>query len=481
MQYKWTVLSVTTIGTLMASLDSRILVIGLPTIARQLHAGAEEVIWITQAYQLTLTIFLLMIGRLSDLFGRIRLYNLGFALFTVGSGLCSLAQDPFQLIFFRVVQGTGGALLSSNSIAILTDSTPPKQLGTFLGINQTAYRLGAMAGLTFSGIILSFLTWRALFYLNIPFGVFGAVWAYRQLREIATKDTNKKLDWVGFALFTCGLSLVMLAITYLTYGLEGYLDGVLFLVLGGILLALFVRQESVINYPLLDLQMLKIRIFGMGAMAQAMNAITWGSIILLAAFYLQVGLGYSPLIAGLAIIPMDVAFLISALIFGRLSDIHGSRKLTIGGLVVITSAFLIMATWLNISTPYTTIALTLSLVGVGFGMFSTPNQRAIMASVPANRRGIASGFVGTMFGIGFTVSYGITVFLITFGIQYANFSYLLQSSLSQTGLLEARMQFVNGFHIALVVMAVIDAIAIIPSIMRSPASPVTRTESIPPQ
>ena len=160
MDYKWSALTVTTIGTLMSGLDLRILVVGLPTIAAQLHAGAEEVIWIGQAYLLASTVCLLLFGRVADMFGRVKLYNIGFIVFTAGSGLAAISFTPYELIIFRVVQGVGFAILGANSAAIITDASPPKELGTLLGINQTAFRIGAVAGLTVSGLILSFVDWR---------------------------------------------------------------------------------------------------------------------------------------------------------------------------------------------------------------------------------------------------------------------------------------------------------------------------------
>ncbi|HUK85536.1 MAG TPA: MFS transporter, partial [Candidatus Acidoferrum sp.] len=202
MQYKWVALTVTTIGILMVGLDTRIVIIGLPQVSQQLKANIEQAIWITQAYVLTNTLTLSVIGRLGDIFGRVKIYTYGFALFTVGSALTSLGQNPTEVIIFRGVQGIGAALVFTNSIAIATDSAPRNQLGLFLGINQIAFRAGALLGLTLSGLILSFFDWRALFYINIPIGIFGTFWARRQLQETALLDKDRHIDWVGFTLFT---------------------------------------------------------------------------------------------------------------------------------------------------------------------------------------------------------------------------------------------------------------------------------------
>ncbi len=240
MQYKWIALSVTTVGTLMAGIDARIIIVGLPTVARELGADVESIIWVSQSYLLASTVGLLLIGRITDVIGRVKIYNIGFAVFTIGSALASICQSPLQLILSRVIQGTGSAMLITNSAAILTDAAPSNELGTILGINQIAFRIGSVAGLTLSGVIIAIYGWRALFYLNIPIGIFGTIWAHLQLKEISTRDVQRKMDWLGFAAFTSGLTLVLLAITFLSYGIAEVLPGFAMLALGGALLFYFI-------------------------------------------------------------------------------------------------------------------------------------------------------------------------------------------------------------------------------------------------
>ena len=196
MKYKWISLSVTTVGTLMAGIDTRIIIVGLPTVARDLGADVESVIWVSQAYLLASTVGLLLIGRITDVISRVKIYNIGFVVFTLGSFLASISRSPLQLILSRIVQGTGSAMLITNSAAILTDATPKNELGTILGIDQIAFRAGSVAGLTLSGVIISISGWRALFYMNIPIGIFGTLWAHFRLKEISTKDIQKK--WIGW-------------------------------------------------------------------------------------------------------------------------------------------------------------------------------------------------------------------------------------------------------------------------------------------
>jgi EmrB/QacA subfamily drug resistance transporter len=465
LQYKWIALTVTTIGTFMAGLDGRILVVGLPTVARELHASTAEVIWIGQAYLLAGTVGLLLVGRIADQFGRVKLYNLGFVIFTIGSLLCSFAQNATQLIGFRVIQGIGFALLITNSYAIVVDASPKSELGTMLGINQTAIRLGNVAGLTLSGIVLSIVDWRGLFYVNIPIGIFGTVWAYRRLQEISVLDPSKKMDWAGFVLFSIGLTSVLLGITYLSYGASSVDFGFGLLFLGFIFLVIFAKVESSIPNPLLDLKLFKIRSFAMGGVAQLLNSIVVNSIVVLLAFYFQVGLGYSPLQAGLAILPLDGTYMVFSLWGGKLSDKYSPQILATIGLVIGTISVLGMVIF-GETTGYVVLAFVIAFVGVGNGIFNPTNTRAIVSGVPVNRIGIASGFRQTMFNLGLTASYGVSILFLTFGIPYSLLSPLVQGTISSGLLTVARSDFLIGFRIALILLAIINASAIAPSLMR---------------
>lgn len=478
MQYKWTALTVTTVGVLMSGIDSRIVVIGLPTIARQLHASAEDAVWITQAYVLASAIFLLFIGRLTDLFGRVKLYNLGFVIFTVGSGLAALSPSSSYLIAFRIVQGIGAGILSSNAAAIVTDASPRSELGLMLGLNSTAIRIGAMTGLTLSGLILALVDWRGLFYINIPIGIFGTIWAHKRLKEISTRDISRKMDWTGAILFAGGLTLVLLAITYLSYGFASYIEGFAFLGAGTISLILFVRVESRVEHPALDLRLFKITLFSAGNLAQMLNVLAWSGILLLLAFYLEIGLGYSPLVAGITMIPLEITFLLFSLIAGRISDKYGTRLLTTLGALINTLAFADIA-YFGTSTNSTQVVLALVGIGIGNGMFASPNARAIMGSVPADRRGVASAFRQTMNNVGWTISYGLVILFMTFGIPYTNLSQLLQGSTQQLSSTSPTMiEFFKGFHIAVLALAAVEACAIIPSALRGPMEATPSSEQI---
>lgn len=467
MQYKWIALSVTTVGTLMAGIDTRIVIVGLPTVARDLGADVESIIWVSQSYLLASTIGLLLIGRITDVVGRVKIYNIGFAVFTVGSALASICQSPMQLILSRVVQGTGAAMLITNSAAILTDATPRGELGTILGINQMAFRVGSVAGLTLSGAIIAVSGWRALFYLNIPIGIFGTLWAHLRLKEIAAPDIQKKMDWLGFVTFTGGLTLVLLAIMFLSYGMTEALPGGLMLALGMVLILCFVWIETRISAPLLDLRLFKIKEFAAGNTAQLLNALAWFGIVLMLSFYMQVVLDFTPWQTGMGLLPLEAAFVLCGPLSGKLSDRYGARLFSTLGLSISSVAFFWL-TQVSIATAYSAITVPLVLLGVGNGMFVSPNISSIMRSVPPNRRGVASGFRTTMFNVGGTASAGLAILLITTGIPYYVFSSLIRSmdpaALGQL----PEQEFVSGFKVAALVFAVINTCAIIPSFLRGP-------------
>ncbi len=448
----------------MAGVDTRIVIIGLPTIARELGANLESIIWVTQAYLLASTISLLLIGRTTDVFGRVRIYNIGFAVFTIGSAFSALSFSAPELIAARAVQGVGSAMLITNSAAILTDASPRNELGTLLGINQIAFRVGSVMGLTLSGLILAVADWRALFYINIPIGIFGTVWAHFRLREIGTKDVQRAMDWTGFGLFSAGLTSIMISITFLSYGLSDTLTGAVLLLAGFILIVLFVRVEIGKKTPLLDLHLFKIRQFAAGNLAQIMNALAWSGAILLTSFYLQVVLRDTPLVAGLSLLPLDATFVIFGPLSGRLSDKYGSRLLSTIGLAVSSLGFFILAT-ITQTTPYVVLALVFAFLGVGNGMFVSPNIAAIMGSVPSNRRGIASGFRTTTFNIGLTASYGIAVLLLSLTVPYSTLTGLIAGTTTTLAAV-AQAQFLSGFKTAVLVLAILNSIGIIPSALR---------------
>jgi len=474
MKYKWTVLTVTTVGVLMAGVDGRIVVIGLPKVAAALGADAEQAIWFTQAYVLGSTIALLFIGRVSDIYGRVRVYTLGFTIFTVGSALTSLSQTPEHVIAFRMIQGLGSAVLFTNSAAIITDATPVSELGLSLGTNQVAYRFGSVLGLTFSGLILVLLDWRALFYINIPIGVFGTFWAHRRLKEIARLERGAPMDWFGFMTFTSSITCFLLALTFGAYGTREYSVVETLIAVSILSLVAFIIRERRTKHPLLDLTLLRIREFSGGVMANMLNAISWGAVLLLLSIYLQVVRGLPPFQAGIALLPFDVSFLIIGPISGRLSDRFGHVVFTTSGLAMMSlSLYLFSVT--SPFTPYTQLALDLVVFGTGIGLFSSPNISSIMGAVPPNRRGIASGLRATFFFVGFTLSLNLAILIMTLTVPYPLISLII-SSPNTPSITEAdKILFTNGLTRAYQWFMILNTSAIIPSLLRGTRAATSRS------
>jgi len=465
LQYKWTVLTVTTVGVLMSGIDSRIVVIGLPTVAAALQADAEQAIWFTQAYTIGSTVALLFLGRVSDMYGRVKVYNVGFAIFTVGSVLTSLSPSPTFFIASRIFQGLGSAALFSNSAAIITDAFPRGELGTALGINSVAFRAGSMFGLTLSGLILAFLDWRFLFYVNIPVGVFGTLWARVRLREQNQPERRAPMDWPGFFSFTCFITTLLLSLTTAAYGIgESELTAGLGAV-SGAALVLFVWVERRRLAPLLDLSLLRIREFAGAVSAQLINSMSWGAFLLLISLYLQLVKGFTPLQAGISIVPFDLTMVFVSPLSGRLSDRHGARPFATAGLAVFSGSLIAMST-LSPATPYTTLLAFLLVGGAGMGLFNSPNMSSLMGSVPPHRRGVASGFRATFFNIGFVLSFNIVILVLTLYLPYG----LITQIISSAGAVNTIAPDVARFAVALdnvfIVLAVINTVAIVPSLLR---------------
>jgi len=449
----------------MDGIDSRIVIIGLPQVAAALHADAEQAIWFTQSYVLVGTVVLLLIGRVTDIVGRVRIYTTGFAIFTIGSALTSLSQDPNQFIVCRGLQGLGVAMLFINSVAMIVDATPRKELGLSLGINQIAFRSGAMAGLTLSGLILSFFDWRALFYVNIPIGVFGTFWAHHQLKEVAKVEKKSPVDWVGFVSFSISITAFLLALTYDAYGLSELSVVYGLIVISAATLLLFIVYERRHPHPLLDMSLLRIREFTGGAIAQLLNAIAWGAFLLLLSLYFQLVLDMSPLAAGIAIVPFDVAFLLVGPLSGRLSDRFGHLPFTTSGLAVTSIALYLFST-LTIATPLSVVIFHMILVGAGMGLFVSPNISSIMSSVPEERRGIASAFRATFFQVGYVISLNAAVLIMTLVIPYQTITQVISSLNPITITAADKLLFMKGLATAYFWLAIVNIAAIPPSVLR---------------
>ena len=408
MLYKYVVLVNTTIGAFMAVLDSNIVLIALPTISADLHATPFEAVWVIMGYVLVTASLLMTFGRLSDIFGRVRLYNLGFALFTVGSALCSIAPDGSSLVLFRLVQGSGGALIFSNAAALLTDVFPPTERGRALGLNQVAGTVGSVLGLALGGILAgSALGWRSIFWINIPVGAFATIWAYIKLKETSERRRGEKLDPVGNVLFSGGLTVFLVGL--MLGALLGWSPTYLgVMALGLLSMGAFVFVERKVRFPMMDLSLFRIRAFASGMASNLLASVSRGGVSLVLVFYFQGVLLLDAFTAGLWLIPFSLAFVTLGPLSGYLSDKYGSRGFATAGLLVTSLALF----WFGLlpfgdASSYSQLLVPMVMAGAGGGMFVAPNVASIMNATPAPRRGIASGMSSTLVNTGFLLSLGI--------------------------------------------------------------------------
>ena len=465
MEYKWVVLTVTAVGTLMSGINMRVVVIGLPTIATALGADLETALWVTQAYQLLTTVGLLVVGRITDMFGRVKIYNLGFVIFTIGSALCSLSQNGVQLIVFRLLQGAGAAMLIANSIALITDATPLQQLGFAIGINQILFRVGSVLGLTLGGALIELTGWRSVFYMNVPVGIFGTLWAYIRLKETSGKRKNReRFDLWGFFAFITALGSLLLSTTFATMNSSLLPFATLLAALSAVSFVLFIFQERRTDDPLLDLRLFSERLFAAGNGSLFFYGLSMGSVTLIMSLYLQVVRGYGPLEAGLMFVPMEVTFAIAGPLSGNLSDRYGSRGLTTTGMGVIATGLFLLS-GVSATTSYLEIGIVLGLVGIGLGLFVAPNWSSVMRSVPAQRRGVASAIRATMFNSSSVISVSFVAAMLVTELPYSTASAILSGTVATVSAAD-QAGFLIGVREALLASGILSLIGVIPSAVK---------------
>jgi MFS family permease len=453
-RYKWVVLSNTTLGVLIATVDSSIVIISLPAIFRGIGldplapGNIGYLLWMILGYMLVSAVLVVALGRLGDMFGRVRMYNMGFAIFACAS--VALSLDPLQggggalwLIGFRVVQAVGGSMLTANSTAILTDAFPARQRGMALGINQITGLAGMFLGLLAGGLLAT-IHWRAVFWVSVPIGVIGTIWSYRSLRETGSRNPGR-IDWIGNVTFTTGAGAVLAAITYGIQPYGGHSTGWTSpWVLGGLgagvlLLVVFCVAETRIAEPMFQLGLFRIRAFAAGNLAVLLTAIARGGLQFMLIIWLQGiwlplhGFDFerTPLWAGILMLPLTVGFLIAGPLSGYLSDRFGARLFSSTGLALVAAAFVGLLL-LPVDFAYPEFAALLLLSGVGQGMFSAPNTSAIMGSVPPEQRGAASGMRATFQNSGTALSIGLSFSLMISGLA-ASLPHSLTAGLQGQG------------------------------------------------
>ncbi len=438
-RYRWVALSNTTVGMLIATINSSIVLISLPAIFSGIHlnplepANVSYLLWIIMGYTLITAVLVVSFGRLADMYGRVRIYNLGFLIFTVAA--VALALVPFDggtaalwIIGWRLVQGVGGAMLMATSTAILTDSFPADKRGFALGINQVAAIAGSFLGLIVGGLLAG-IDWRAVFIVSVPIGIIGTIWGYTSLHESGT-PRKAKMDWPGNISFGVGLTALLAGITY---GIQPYGDSstgwgnpwVLGGIFGGILLLIsFVVIEIRTPEPMFAVSLFRIRAFATANFAGLLAAVSRGGLQFMLIIWLQ-GIwlplrGYSyestPFWAGIYLLPLTAGFLVAGPISGALSDRFGARLFSTLGLVLCGLSFIALL-FLPVDFPYWAFAVLTGLNGIGSGLFAAPNRTAIMNSVPASQRGSASGLAGSLLNAGNSLSIGIFFSLMVAGLS----------------------------------------------------------------
>lgn len=437
--YKWIALSNTTLGAFMASINASSVLIALPVIFRGINLDPLEpgnfsfLLWIMMGYLLVQAVLVVTLGRIGDIFGRVRMYNMGFVIFSCGSILLSLtwstgAAGAIELIVFRIVQAVGGALLMANSMAILTDAFPPNQRGFALGINQVAFVGGQFIGLIVGGLLAA-IDWRWVFLINVPIGVIGTIWSYLMLREIGIYKVSK-IDWAGNLTFAAGLTMLLFGMVYgiqpsATSAMSWTTPLVLIMMIGGAaLLFLFAVVEKHVAEPMFRLSLFRIRAFTAGNLAALLSSIGLGGLQFMIIIWLQ-GIwlplhGYdfevTPLWAGIYMLPLTIGFLISGPLSGRLSDRYGARGFATLGIALGAVSFALLLL-LPVNFAYPAFALVLLLNGIASGLFGSPNSAAIMNSVPAESRGAASGMRAAFQSSGMPLSIGIFFSLMIVGLN----------------------------------------------------------------
>jgi MFS family permease len=437
--YKWIALINMTLGTLMATIDASITLIAMPDIFRGIHldplasGNSFYLLWMLLGFLIITSVLVLNFGRLGDIYGRVRLYNMGFVIYTVSSLFLAIVwlsgkDAATYLIVMRIVQGIGSALILANAGAIITDAFPPGERGTALGINNIAALSGQFIGLVLGGVLAP-IDWRLVFLISVPPGVIGTAWAYWKLEERSVRQPGK-IDWLGNLTFGVGLVAVMIGITYgiEPYGAEtmgwesprviGFLTG------GVVCLALFTWIETRVESPMFALSLFKIRAFTFGSISTLLSGIARGGLMFMLIIWLQgiwlpthgISFEKTPLWAGIYMLPLTFGFLISGPISGRLSDRYGQRQFATGGMIASAACFLVFLT-LPVDFSFPEFATLLAIFGIANGMFFAPNRAAVMNSLPPEHRGSGNGMNSTFQNSAQVLSIGIFFTLMIIGLS----------------------------------------------------------------
>jgi EmrB/QacA subfamily drug resistance transporter len=448
--YKWWALSCTSLGMLLAATNSGTLIIALPDLERSLHASLLALVWVILAYLIAATVLVLMAGRLSDLFGRKKAYIGGFLVFALASLGAGFAPDATVLIVWRVLQGIGSAFLFANAAALVTDAFPHEELGLAMGTNTMVAAIGLAIGPVLGGALVA-ISWHWVFWFNVPLSLAGAAWGALILRELAKPDQVRGYDVLGNVTFVLGLTGLVLGVS--RGGLSGWNDTVVIagLATAAVLLPAWVAIENRSRAPMLDLTLFKNRLFAAATAAAFINGLARFALMFLFVFYFQGAQGNTPIDAGIKLIPLAVGMLVSSPLAGIYADRHGSRGLAALGMLLSAAALAAMTT-LQVHSPYWQSTLWLLMVGVGSGMFNSPNTAAMMGTVPAQRRGIAAGARTLLQNTGAVLSIAFVLAIITSAVPKSTL-FAVFSGLAKGLSAQKLAPFIDNMHVALWVLA----------------------------
>ena len=410
LEYKWKALSVTSIGALMAAVDSTVVLLALFPMAADLHSDFVTMIWVIIAYLVVNTALVLSLGRLADMYGRKLLYNIGFAIFTFGSALCGFAPNGLSLVAFRVIQGTGAALLTSNSFAILSEAFPRSETGRAFGLQSIVWGLGNVLGVVVGGVIITYTTWRWIFLINVPIGIFATAWAFKTLRTVLPPAGQRgSFDLPAAISFTGGLLSLLLGITWgLLYSWHDPTT-VAALILSPVVFAFFIVWEGKYSRdPILDFDFFRNRVFAFSILAAMLQFLAIFSVNVLLIFYLEGIEGLSALQSAYLIIPFALASAAMGPVGGVLTDRFGFRRISAIG-VIVTAAALMLFSELTVSSTLLQIGVIETITGVGLAFFWPSNTAAIMASTPPAKYGVGSGAMNTFRNTGAILSFALSL------------------------------------------------------------------------
>jgi EmrB/QacA subfamily drug resistance transporter len=471
--YRWWALSCTSLGMLLAATNSGTLIIALPDLERSLHTSLLALVWVILAYLIAATVLVLMAGRLSDLFGRKRAYVAGFALFAFASLGAGFAANGTELILWRVLQGISSSFLFANAAALVTDAFPREQLGLAMGANTMVAAIGLVLGPVLGGALVA-ISWHWVFWFNVPLALAGAAWGAVILRELAKPDEVRGFDVLGTLTFVVGFTGLVLGVS--KGGISGWNNVVVIagLSAAAVLLPLWVVIERRSRAPMLDLSLFRNRLFAAASAAAFINGLARFALMFLFVFYFQGAQGDSPIDAGIKLAPLALGMLVASPLAGIYADRHGSRTLAAIGMVV-TAAGLAGMTTLQVGSAYAQSALWLALVGIGSGMFNSPNTAAMMGVVPAKRRGIAAGARTLLQNTGAVLSIAFVLAVVTSSIPKSTL-FAVFSGLAKGLSPEKLDPFIANMHVALWALSAVSLLGAFVCLLR-PSHEATQAEA----